>query len=371
MLFLINSIKEMCLFTDQSFPCNDSNAGGTNVKWVRLQEVEIKSSGAHKKIDRLFSIIQPGDIAQGALGDCWLLAALATLAERPHLLQNCFKTRSFNPRGKYTLRLYDAKAKAWKNITIDDYIPVNANNVPLYTGATSNEMWPLLIEKAFAKMRGGYKALEGGLPLDAMQTITGFSGERFSIDANEDSKVFHKMRKMYDAGCVLACGSIGKDNTREEGRDKVQGSVVGGHAYSVLGIYEPMLSTEKVRLLKLRNPWGSFEWKGKWSDKCENWTKYLGIALEIGKPPDVDDGIFYMEWSDFIKLFDLVDALFPNVSVSELHITIREESGILGPFIGCLYGCAGYWCLCKGWYALAFAKSSQQLKKEIDLTYKV
>jgi hypothetical protein len=35
-------------------------------------------------------------------------------------------------------------------------------------------------------MRGGYKAMEGGLLLDAMTTITGFDGERFLIDKKDD-----------------------------------------------------------------------------------------------------------------------------------------------------------------------------------------
>lgn len=41
-------------------------------------------------------------------------------------------------------------------------------------------MWPLLLEKAFAKMKGSYQALAGGFPLDAMKTMTGFEGERLT-----------------------------------------------------------------------------------------------------------------------------------------------------------------------------------------------
>ena len=130
-------------------------------------------------------------------------------------------------------------------------------------------MYPLLIEKAFAKMRGGYKKLDGGITLDAMQTMTGFSGDFFTEkDMNgADPRFFTKLRKLFDNGCILSCGSKGKDETLEKGRDSVQGSIVAGHAYSILGMYEPHLSTEKVQLLKLRNPWGGFEWQGDWGDK--------------------------------------------------------------------------------------------------------
>jgi len=378
-------------FKDSEFPYNDSNSGKANTKWARLSEINVtidsssplsglvpgvnsEQNKTTTKITKLFNSISPNDIAQGALGDCWLLAALATLAEHPHLIQNAFLTRSFDPRGKYSMRLYDTKANIFKNITIDDFIPVDAANKPLFTKAGSNEMWPLLIEKAFAKMRGGYHALEGGLPLDAMMTITGFAGERLDIDTNEDAKVFHKMKKMCDAGCIMACGTRGTDNTRQDGRDSVKGSLVGGHAYSILGIYEPTLTTEKVRLLKLRNPWGSFEWQGAWSDKDSRWSTYPGVALEVGKPKDVDDGIFFIEWNDFIKHYDLVDILFPQTSLGDLHINIHEEapcSIVCGPVLGCMLGCTKFWCMCQGLVSLWCAKTSQQLKKEIDLTYKV
>ena len=41
------------------------------------------------------------------MGDCWLLAAIACLAEHDGAIQAVFRTKEANPRGKYVLRLYD------------------------------------------------------------------------------------------------------------------------------------------------------------------------------------------------------------------------------------------------------------------------
>jgi hypothetical protein len=39
--------------------------------------------------------------------------------------------------------------------------------------------------------------------------------------------------------------------------------------------FEVQNKGEIERLLKIRNPWGMYEWRGKWSDKSEMWTPEL------------------------------------------------------------------------------------------------
>lgn len=48
--------------------------------------------------------------------------------------------------------------------------------------------------------------------------------------------------------------------------------IINGHAYSVISVYK--YEDKGVKLLKLRNPWGKHEWKGKWSDTdLKTWDK--------------------------------------------------------------------------------------------------
>lgn len=54
----------------------------------------------------------------------------------------------------------------WLTITIDEKIPCHAGTMqPRFAQANSREIWVLLMEKAFAKMYGGYDKLEGPLVL--------------------------------------------------------------------------------------------------------------------------------------------------------------------------------------------------------------
>jgi hypothetical protein len=51
---------------------------------------------------------------------------------------------------------------------------------------------------------------------------------------------------------------------------------VPGHAYTLLSAAEVLdINGNTVRLVKLRNPWGSGEWNGDWSDQSPLWTDEL------------------------------------------------------------------------------------------------
>jgi hypothetical protein len=70
-----------------------------------------------------------------------------------------------------------------------------------------------------------------------------------------------------DATCIIAAATSGKD----EGTTTAMHGLVQGHAYSVLQVKE---APGGFQMLQLRNPWGTFEWDGAWSDKSELWSQH-------------------------------------------------------------------------------------------------
>jgi hypothetical protein len=73
------------------------------------------------------------------------------------------------------------------------------------------------------------------------------------------------------------------------------------HAYSVLESSEiPYLGCSSERLLKIRNPHGTGEWKRRWGDSSICWTvnSQAGALL---KHEAADDGVFHMNLDDFIE----------------------------------------------------------------------
>ncbi len=140
-------------------------------EWARAQDLVIsdleKAEGKQADTMKLFSgRIEPSDVGQGRLGDCWLLASLACVAERnEECIKSLFLTRSASLCGYYKIRLYDVfnGVPTWRTFTVDDFIPVQkGTHIPLFTRPHGHELWVLLLEKAFAKMMGSYHALDGG-----------------------------------------------------------------------------------------------------------------------------------------------------------------------------------------------------------------
>ena len=72
--------------------------------------------------------------------------------------------------------------------------------------------------------------------------------------------------------------------------------LVGANSYSVMRTFEVTAREGKVKLLKLRNPWGTMEWKGDWSDTSDKWTPKLKKQLNF---TSAADGTFWMSLEDF------------------------------------------------------------------------
>jgi hypothetical protein len=59
----------------------------------------------HKEISVFHKKIEPSDIKAGPYSYKWILCALATLAERPKLVERLFVTREYKQNGAYRMKI--------------------------------------------------------------------------------------------------------------------------------------------------------------------------------------------------------------------------------------------------------------------------
>jgi calpain-15 len=129
----------------------------------------------------------PNDIKQGKLGNCYLLAALATLSEWPGRVEKIFAATKTNKKQLFGVHLYTNGV--YKTIWMDNQFPVfnrmvngrrkpngelaGGEGEPIFASAFGNELWVALAEKAWAKAHGGWMITAGGF---VGLTITDFTG---------------------------------------------------------------------------------------------------------------------------------------------------------------------------------------------------
>jgi WXG100 family type VII secretion target len=209
--------------------------------------------------------VHPDDVEQGQLGDCYLLASLASIAnQNPDMIEKMIRD---NGDGSYTVTFYE---KGWfgsikpVEVTVDGQFPLRDGR-PVFAGVGDkdgdhHELWTMIVEKAYAQWKGGYSSIEGGWPHHAMEHLTGIPSQDFaptrvsieqlsnfhhqgyaiSLSTNQDWKLTIAGRTLWDFD----------DITDGPLFQKGGGQLVPSHAYYVTGV------DAENGTVTIRNPWG-------------------------------------------------------------------------------------------------------------------
>jgi len=289
------------------------------------------------------------NVQQGGLGDCWFISAMVIMATSgASTVEEIFEGSDLE-LGLIVVRF--CKNGRFLHVMIDDRLPTEGST-PIYAKNKDPTIWwcPLW-EKAYAKLMGGYANLDGGNIEYALQDFTGmppmvedFSGldldnialgsdgaegspdrmqatyealyrtqtgkdaqasyENMGQTGSEEDRVqakrgmlrymFNKMTKQRsELGLVELAGLSASGGGSEE--DMGMG-ILAGHAYAITDEWD----RGEQLLLKIRNPWGNYGWRGDWSDDCDKWTP--SAIAESGYTPG-DGGDFYMSLMDVLTTF--------------------------------------------------------------------
>lgn len=339
---------------------DEINRISKEVKWKRASNL-IKNACIFE------NSIDISDIKQGRLGNCYFLSALSSFAQFPQLLKALFRTNKINKSGYYELIFYiDGE---WQVVIIDDYIPIYKSK-PLGAKPNGSEIWVLLLEKAYAKINGGYTNMIGGIPRDVFY-LTGFRSKSYKINDLTIEVLADKLLRYNSSNCVMCCSTKSNKELVESCGLKIS------HAYSLIEAKEFHYSydsdenyddwsedakqstlnisnsnfneengsktgysegieiennsgktNESIMLLQLRNPWGRVEPDLDWNDNSSLWTRQLkrffGFPKESEKNKQKEDGLFFISIEDFYKYFNKLDVTYPSINLNVKTIDFKE-----------------------------------------------
>ncbi|BFZ03220.1 hypothetical protein BsWGS_06259 [Bradybaena similaris] len=296
-----------------------------NIVWKRPGDIVPNPEFVVNKVNR-------HDIDQGSLGNCWFIAGAAILAtthrdqfQRVVPLDQGFEPGQYTGMFKFNFWWYGK----WIEVIIDDYLPTNGQSL-IYSSNRErpNEFWPSLLEKAYAKLRGSYEALDGGKIQDAMVDMTGGISEVIDIRVKSEvsPELYSLLLTSFQMKTLMgACIFRPEDSTSSE--VELSNGLYMGHAYSITGFRQIPTGRGTVNLLRLRNPWGQGEWKGAWSDRSPEMRQLSKQLQDDLNFHDRDEGEFWMSYDDFIHNFHEIQLchLQPDALISELADNDRKQ----------------------------------------------
>ncbi|KAG9257198.1 uncharacterized protein F5Z01DRAFT_617296 [Emericellopsis atlantica] len=274
--------------------------------------------------------VSAGDVKQGSLGDCWLLASLSALANVEGGIERICVAHDtkigiygfvFYRDGEWIYSIIDDKlylmSPCWDSPSMQrdllqqiDREDMEKHYRKTYqTGSKAlffaqsldqNETWVPLLEKAFAKAHGDYASLAGGWIGEGLEDLSGgvttelFTSDILDLDEFWENEMT-KVNKEFLFGCSTGVMEHGYGN-----RDGIS----EGHAYVVM---DARTLKSGQRLVKLRNPWGKLRkglWEGPWSDGSKEWT--TEVQEELGHKFG-SDSVFWISFEGMISKYTLLD----------------------------------------------------------------
>lgn len=270
---------------------------------VRLADIEtytwVRARDLIPNVQVLSEVVQPTDIYQGSLSNCYLLSALSALAEVPGRVERLLPQKNTNKQGLYSVFLN--RIGVFEEIILDEFFPAKQGKKFKFCHTKNRDIWAMLIEKAYAKIFGAFWNIGlGGCAVNALKDLTGAPSEIVKVAEYTEDELWQKLKHAIDRKFIVIGSSKNDPTMEKEG-------IACWHAYTVLSLHEIEKSgsvsskrqpiSQQKRIVRLRNPWGKSIYKSTDPVLAAKNTEYQ----QAGK---AEAGMFLLPFEKLIQHFE-------------------------------------------------------------------
>ena len=156
------------------------------------------------------------EVKQGGLADCYFVAAMIAVGSaRPAFLEESFRYNESS--GLYEVRFFEETGYDYRTrqteyeevwIEVDGYLPTTTDGTKTAYARANPELWGALMEKAYAKWKGGYEAMgNGGYGSEAMASLSGVQSESATPSRMSAEEVLAFFTKAQNEGQAIYAGT--------------------------------------------------------------------------------------------------------------------------------------------------------------------
>uniref|UniRef100_A0A0K8T558 Calpain catalytic domain-containing protein n=2 Tax=Lygus hesperus TaxID=30085 RepID=A0A0K8T558_LYGHE len=325
----LEKIKRQCgkkseLWEDPEFPAVQSSVfyhqtPPFQFHWKRPKELCSRPVFVHDSPSQF-------DISPGKMGDRWLVSCLGVLYLSKGLFYRVVPAdQSFTGdgyAGVFRFRLW--WCGEWVEVLVDDRLPTVNGRLAFVQSVHSDQFWPALLEKAYAKLHGSYEALKYGTMLDGLSDLTGGIAESISL-RQDPTACGRLLNSLLDMTTIVTATVQAPNQQIRNNPEKLANGIQIGINYRLYAVERvETISGEAVQLVRMRNPLGAGggEYVGTWSRGCTHWHQVPSQEKErlgLSHSPEAE---FWMSYNEFVKTFSHIEAVHLDIE------TARDEPSL-------------------------------------------
>ncbi len=293
-------------FNDPLFPADYYSLGyieNYDVKWEKADMILYTNNFKILPSTNEFEG-QNYHINSGILTNYYFLNGIYALLKYPSIIYKLFPFYEKSINGLYGINL--RVDGIWKMVLIDESFPCIENKKDnkffAFSSLNAKLIWLNLIEKAYAKICGGYTNILNGNVSEIFDLLTDAPTNKIEIASLKKNEVKNIINEALNEKYII-CAKANNSNSFDVG-------LIPGNNYIINDLKNLSVGISVENLILMKNIFGSQKYYGNWSKNSKKWIP----SLKNNIPKDEDE--FFISLDDFYNYFSVlyICKIYPSES---------------------------------------------------------